>query len=308
MSTVQDSFVSSLGLKDLIESDVRDGWKANLELTFVNRGDKTVVKHRSQSGPLAIQRPLYPDGTTCHTYLLHPPGGVVGGDTLNISITAEPESSVLVTTPGATKFYRSDTKYAVQKQVLRVKQGARLDWLPQENIFFPNAHVRIDTEIHLEADAQFWGWEMHCFGRPALNEGFDAGQLVGKTEFFVDGRRVLTEGLNFAGGDNLMIKKGLLDRSMMGSFYFTSEDALELELVQSLLLSIQKQITDLQGQSRKTMTQPMLIGVTHIDGLVVVRALADWSEDILFAFSQVWQKVQEQRHGYAPDIPRIWRT
>ncbi|MEF1291406.1 urease accessory protein UreD, partial [Vibrio sp. M260118] len=160
MSTVEDSFVSSLNLQDLISSNVRDGWKANLDLTFVNRGDKTVVKHRSQSGPLAIQRPLYPDGTTCHTYLLHPPGGVVGGDTLNIAITAEPNSNVLITTPGATKFYRSDHKYAVQKQVLRVQQGAQLAWLPQENIFFPNAHAQIDTEVHLEKDAQFWGWEM----------------------------------------------------------------------------------------------------------------------------------------------------
>lgn len=297
-----------MGLGDAIESDVRNGWKANLNLTFVNRGDKTVVKHRTQSGPLAIQRPLYPDGTTCHTYLLHPPGGVVGGDTLNITVIAEPDANVLVTTPGATKFYRSDNKYAVQKQVLKVKRGARLDWLPQENIFFPNAHARIDTEVHLETGAQFWGWEMHCFGRPALNEGFDSGQLLGKTVFFVDGRRVLTEGLNLVGGDNLMIKQGLLGRAMMGSFYFTAEDPNELELVQRLLLSIQEQISPHQGHLRRAETPPLMIGVTHIDGLMVVRALADWSEEVLFAFSQIWQKVQEKRQGYVPDIPRIWRT
>lgn len=308
MSAVQENLAASMGLGDAIESDVRNGWKANLNLTFVNRGDKTVVKHRTQSGPLAIQRPLYPDGTTCHTYLLHPPGGVVGGDTLNITIIAESDANVLVTTPGATKFYRSDNKYAVQKQVLKVKQGARLDWLPQENIFFPNAHARIDTEVHLATGAQFWGWEMHCFGRPALNEGFDAGQLLGKTVFFVDGRRVLTEGLNLAGGDNAMINKGLLGRSMMGSFYFTADDQAELELVQSLLLSIQQQISPHQGHARRTETPPLMIGVTHIDGLMVVRALADWSEEVLFAFSQIWQKVQEKRQGYVPDIPRIWRT
>lgn len=308
MSAVEERVAPLIGLGDMIESDVRSGWKANLNLTFVNRGDKTVVKHRSQSGPLAIQRPLYPDGTTCHTYLLHPPGGVVGGDTLSIDVTAESRASVLMTTPGATKFYRSDKRYAVQKQVLRVKADARLDWLPQENIFFPSAHARIDTEVHLESGAQFWGWEMHCFGRPALNEGFDAGQLVGNTVFFLDGRRVLTEGLNFSGGDNLMINKGLLGRSMIGSFYFTSDDPSELELVQSLLITIQQQLSDLQSDSRRTAILPLTIGVTFLDGLMVVRALADWSEDVLFAFSHIWQSVQQVRQGVAPAIPRIWIT
>lgn len=122
------------------------------------------------------------------------PRGVVGGDTLQIKATAERGAQVLITTPGATKFYRSDSKYAKQRQIIKVEKGCRLEWLPQENIFFPDAHVRMDTEVHLESGAQFLGWEMHCFGRPALNEGFSSGHLVGKTEVYLDGKRLLTEG------------------------------------------------------------------------------------------------------------------
>lgn len=69
---INTSLAGVLSLNETIEQDVRDGWQASLNLTFVDRGDKTVLKNRQQSGPLAVQRPLYPDGETCHTYLLHP--------------------------------------------------------------------------------------------------------------------------------------------------------------------------------------------------------------------------------------------
>ena len=49
------------------------------------------------------------------------------------------------------------------------------------------------------------------------------------------------EGFNFHGGDKLMINMGLLDYSMMGTFYLTSNEKQDLELVQSLLLSITQQ-------------------------------------------------------------------
>ncbi|MEZ9317950.1 urease accessory protein UreD, partial [Vibrio lentus] len=239
---------------------------------------------------------------------LHPPGGVVGGDTLNIEATVESGAHALITTPGATKFYRSNNKYAKQKQTLRVKKGARLEWMPQENIFFPNAHVRLDTEIRLEKGAQFWGWEMHCFGRPAQNEGFEHGHLVGKTEIYLDNQRLLTEGFNFHGGDKLMINMGLLDYSMMGTFYITSNEKQDLELVQSLLLSITQQASQ-QSVTSKISSEPTLImGATQIEGLIVVRALGNWSEDILQAFGQVWQATRSHLCGTTPDLPRIWAT
>lgn len=43
------------GLGQIIDAQTEFGWKARLSLGFVNRGDKTVLKHRSQQGPLAIQ-------------------------------------------------------------------------------------------------------------------------------------------------------------------------------------------------------------------------------------------------------------
>ncbi|GMQ49053.1 urease accessory protein UreD [Vibrio sp. 10N] len=286
------------GLGQIIDAQTEFGWKAKLNLGFVNRGDKTVLKHRSQKGPLAIQRPLYPEGNPCHTYLLHPPGGVVGGDTLQITATAERGANVLITTPGATKFYRSETKYAKQRQVLTVESGSRLEWLPQENIFFPDAHVRMDTEVHLEQGAQFLGWEMHCFGRPALNEGFNSGHLVGKTEVYLDGKRLLTEGLNVRGDDNLLKNKGLLGYQMMGTLYISIDDEDFSQLVQSLL-------SNMQQDNKKG---AVIIAASQLENLLVIRALGNWSEVILDCFQQVWQAAREHWTGECPYPPRIWAT
>lgn len=289
---------SNTPLQQQIEAHADQGWQAKLSLRFQDRGDKTVIREREQQGPLAIQRPLYPEGNVCHTYLLHPPGGVVGGDGLHITADVGTGAKVLVTTPGATKFYRSQQRFARQQQVLRVAAGARLEWLPQENIFFPDAHVRLDTQIHLEENAQFLGWEMHCFGRPALNEGFLSGHLVGKTEVYLDGRRLLTEGLNVRGGDNLMINKGLLGFSMAATLYISTDDEKLAQLVQSLLSNIQNEFG----------TKQIVIAATQIENLIVVRALAQWSEVVLNSFQRVWQLVRTHWTGECPDAPRIWAT
>ncbi|WP_435532864.1 urease accessory protein UreD [Vibrio hippocampi] len=293
-----DNLSAGLPLGEVIDAHTQFGWKAQLGLTFVDRGDKTVLKHRQQKGPLAIQRPLYPEGHPCHCYLLHPPGGVVGGDTLHIQCEAKSGAKVVVTTPGATKFYRSESTYAKQQQNLKVAAGSRLEWMPQENIFFPDAHVRLDTKIHLESGAQFLGWEMHCFGRPALKEGFDQGHLIGKTEVYLDDELLLLEGVNFDGNDNLMKSIGIINYSMVGTLIISADDEDFYQLVQSLLIKVHKEYEP----------ETLVIAATQLEGLVVVRALSNWSEVMLNSFTQVWQLTRQYWQGEVPTPPRIWAT
>src|SRR5258706_11967801 len=112
-------------------------WHASLELRFEARASCSVVAHSSHHGPLRVQRAFYPEGpTVCHVYVLHPPGGVVPGDQLSFDVGVESGARALITTPAATKVYRSDGRRAVQRTRLSVAPGAALEWLPQETIVF----------------------------------------------------------------------------------------------------------------------------------------------------------------------------
>ena len=171
------------------------GWKAELNLCFKNSGDKTVLASRSQSGPLTVQRPFYPEANVCHLYLLHPPGGVVGGDELFINARLEEQANVLITTPGATKFYRNTGLLAQQIQTLSVQDGCALEWFPQENIFFDGTHSLLKTRVELTQSARFMGWEINCYGRPAANESFESGKVLTSLEVFRCGQPLLLDRL-----------------------------------------------------------------------------------------------------------------
>ena len=130
-------------------------WRAHLELRFERRQKSTVLTHRKHVGPLLVQRPFYPeqDGT-CHVYLVHPPGGVVGGDELRIDVDVRESSQCLITTPAASKFYRSSGQVAEQTANLSVAPTGRLEWLPQETILFEGAKVTQAATVSLADEAR----------------------------------------------------------------------------------------------------------------------------------------------------------
>ena len=114
------------------------GWKAQLDLGFFQENHRTILRDRKHIGPLQIQKPFYPeDDGTCHLYLLHPPGGVVGGDQFEIRINVQSQARALITTPAAGKFYRSAGQDALQSQEIKVGPQGRRDRCRQRR----SAHV-----------------------------------------------------------------------------------------------------------------------------------------------------------------------
>jgi len=268
---------------------VREGWQASLALGFEPRAGRTALVHRRQRGPLAVQRPFYPEGETCHLYLLHPPGGVVGGDRLDIAAETAAGAHALVTTPGATKFYLSAGSTAYQTQSLRVLAGAKLEWLPQENIYFPGALAELETKVSLDAGASFVGWEIQCLGRPVIQEAFTDGRAAFRLSVMRDGKPLLLERLQVFPG-NLNGAAGLRGQPVSGTFLATPASRAELERVRALL------------------TQTTVAAATLLEDLLVVRYLGDSTERCRKLFSSIWAAIRPSVIGREPCLPRIWST
>jgi urease accessory protein len=160
-----------------VEAVALRSWDAALDLGYARRGGRTVLAHRSSRGR-AVQKPLYPEGdAVCHTIVLHPPGGIAGGDRLAISLNLQAGANALFTTPGATKWYRSAILEAAQNVKITAGTGAVCEWLPQENIYFNAANAGNVIAVSLEPGAVFCGWDAMCLGRTASGERFESGSV-----------------------------------------------------------------------------------------------------------------------------------
>ena len=152
-------------------------WHAQLNLDYTLESGRTIARHH-HTGPLRILQSLYPEGdTVCHNVLIHPPGGLVGGDTLDMQVHAHTGSHGLITTPGATRFYRSDGPEALQSVHLRVADGARLEWLPLETIAYSGCRGENRLLVDLAPTAELMGWDITALGLPLASQPFVQGYL-----------------------------------------------------------------------------------------------------------------------------------
>lgn len=275
-----------------IKSD-SEAWKAQLNLGFEKRPSKTVLATRSQYGPLTVQRPFYPEGDVCHLYLLHPPGGVVGGDELHINATVAEDANVLITTPGATKFYKNTGKLAKQIQTLSIKDKGSLEWFPQENIFFDETHSQLITQVELEKTAQFMGWEINCYGRPASNDFFEKGFVDTQLKIMRDGKPLMLDRLKIDSIEALQSSVSLDGYPCFGTFIATQVTPELLEKARAAI---------------KDVCRDQKIGITMIDDVLVARCLAQYSEQVSILFKTIWLTLRPEISGRDACHPRIWAT
>ena len=282
-------------ISSLEEVALDTGWRAKLHLKFVEENNKTVLKQRTHQGPLQVQKPFYPEANgACHVYLLHPPGGVVGGDSFDIKIDVDPNANVLITTPAAGKFYRSAGGEAYQKQAIKVADHGVLEWFPSENIFFPGAKVKLETRVDLSEKSHFIGWDILCLGRPAIGETFSRGQLTQRFEIFQNGRPIRLDKLVIQENDLALDEKwGLGGKPVVGSFF---------------CLTPRKDLVDLLRQNIDSSGNDDLFSVTFVDDIILCRYLGNSVEHVKQNFIEAWQILRFALRGHEAVIPRIWST
>ena len=273
------------------------GWQAQLDLRFTKArkqaGARTLMQRNEHKGPLRVQRPFYPEGELAHVYILHPPGGVVGGDRLHINLEVMPGAQVLATTPGSGKFYLSAGPRARLEQKLTIKPGASLEWLPQENILFAGARLQACTSIEVEDDGRFIGWDLTSFGRVSRGERFTDGVLFSRLKFKHDQALLLIEAQRIFDQRSLEAAAGLRDRSQQGTLLAFPCNDQALECVRARL-----DVMDASPWSAATL----------VDRLLVVRALDDNGEALQQRLRMIWQVLRPLLLDRPAAQPRIWAT
>jgi urease accessory protein len=292
-----------LSSAEAIASDTHAGWRARLELGFVREGAATRLGHRAHVGPLAVQRPFFPEGPgVCHVYLLHPPGGIVGGDRLQIDVRVSDGAHALVTTPAATKVYRTAGPLAAQDCSLTIEPGATLEWLPQETILYDGADVSLATHVRLAPGARFLGVDLLCFGLPARADGgFARGRCQQAIELWRGERPVALERGRFDGDGAVHAASwGLAGAPVLGNFFASPAPA----SCDDLLDAIRARAAALPTGDLGAAT---VLGRGDASALVCryVGASAERASTFLRA---AWADTRAALLGRAPAFPRIWAT
>ena len=272
-------------------------WHASLQLDYTLEGARTVARH-AHNGPLRILQSLYPEGdAVCHNVLVHPPGGLVGGDTLDITATVGPGAHGLVTTPGATRFYRSTGELALQRTHLTLAEGARLEWLPLEALCYNACNAENHLTLNLAPGAECMGWDVTALGLPHAGQPFDTGRFVQHIE--APGRWLERGVIDAADHRLLESPLGLAGQRCMASLFFVTGRPLD-RARRDTALDAARAVMDAHALKASA-------GATSPNGqVVVVRALAPQVEPAMQLLRQVRAAWRAALWQLCAEPPRIW--
>ncbi|HEY5930657.1 MAG TPA: urease accessory protein UreD [Burkholderiales bacterium] len=278
-----------------VEAVVSRTWDAELDLGYAFRAGRTMLTRRSSRGPLAVQKMLYPESeAVCHTILLHPPGGIAGGDNLAIGITLDPHAHSVFATPGATKWYRSASLESRQRIDISVAEHAVCEWLPQENIFFESVKADNAISVALAPGGAFCGWDVMCLGRTASGERFANGRIRQRFKIEQQGRPLFEELACIEGGSPVLESPaGMAGHAVCGSLMLAGRkvDASMIESCRAVL----------PGDDCRW-------GVTALPEVFVARYIGRSAEQARDYFSRIWELLRPVYANRQARRLRIWAT
>jgi urease accessory protein len=274
-------------------------WHARLSLDYQTQGHRTVL-HHSHDGPLRIFKSLYPEGDAiCHNVIVHPPGGLVGGDLLDIDVHVAAGAHGLLSTPGATRFYASDEAFASQQVSLRLDAGARLEWLPLETIAYPGCRAENRWNATLADGAELLAWDVIALGLPGAAQPFLSGEFRQQLE--IPG--LWLEQARIAASDQRLLDSplGLGGRRCMGTLIFATGTPLPRERREALLEAARGALDRAPPDVTAGATCPN-------ERLLAVRAVAPMVEPLMACLQSVWAALRPVAWGLPGQAPRIWQV
>ena len=272
-------------------------WRADLKLDYTLESQRTVARYLHQ-GPLRILQSLYPEGDQiCHNVLVHPPGGLVGDDTLDIQVNVAEGAHALVSTPSATRFYKSGGQAALQQVTATLAPGARLEWLPLEAIAYNDCEATNRAIFNLAPTAELIAWDVTALGLPSSDMAFTKGHFHQHLE--IPG--VWLERGNLRGDDTRWLNSplGLAGQKCLASLVFASGNNIEPQRAAQALEAAREVLEahPLRLQAGITCAHPQVI---------VLRVMSPLVEPSMDLLKQVWAVWRHTLWALPSTPPRIW--
>ena len=272
-------------------------WVARLNLDVSLEAARSVARFE-HDGPLRILQSLYPEGdAVCHNVLVHPPGGLVGGDTLDMQVQVGAGAHSLVTTPGATRFYRSEAGLATQQVHAHVHDGARLEWLPLEALAYSGCDALNLARFTLAPTAEMMTWDITALGLPLAQQPFTQG--VFRQHLEIPGVWLERGSVDAQDTHLLDSPLGLAGQRCMATLVFASGQAIAPERAEAALDAARAALdaSPLRLQAGATQPHPQVI---------VLRVLAPVVEPAMQLLRPVWAAWREGLWGLPGTVPRLW--
>jgi len=254
--------------------------------------ESTEIVDVFQRSPLRVIFPTIGGTGVKEAVLINTAGGIAGGDRLESEVTAKASASIAITSQTAERVYRALDEPARVLTKLKVGDGARLAWFPQETIIFNWARLQRETEIEISAGAELLALEWLVFGRAAHGEQILGGQLSDRWQVKKDGRLLWAD--TFHVGEEVFPQ--LNRRALLGKckaiatlIYFGPELDKRLELLRDISSSLD-----------------CLCAATSVGGLIIVRLAADSSLNLKLALRALLNQVGPE-FGPGPfRVPKMW--
>ncbi|ALG70860.1 urease accessory protein [Azospirillum thiophilum] len=296
-----DQAVTAGRLEDAVREPGREEKKVAVHgaatVRFDRRHGETRLATLYHHDPLRVLMPTPRRGDLPIAVLATTSGGMVGGDRMDVALSAGPGARALVTTQAAEKVYRSTGADCRIDTVVTVEDGAWLEWLPQEAIVFEGSRLRRLTRLDLSGDGRAIAGEMLVFGRAAFGETVTRGLIRDAWEVARDGRLIWADALHLDDdiGEALAHPAGFGGAAACATLLHAAIDAARhLDAIRALAEPL-----SLEGAR---------IGATALDGLLVVRILGGDARAVRRAYAALWSGLRAETAGLPTRLPRLWEV
>lgn len=223
-------------------------------------------------------------------------GGIVGGDRLALAVEASEGAQLLVTGQAAEKVYRSRGEDAEVSFSFTSRQAAGLEVLPQGTILFDGARLHRRTRLAADEDSVLLYGEILYFGRAAMDESFDTGQLHDRTEIWRAGQLVLSDVLRLEGN----LRTAFESRSGLARARAAAVAYLVHPTPERFVDGLRERLT-----ANASDCAHAAAGL-HDGGPLVVRWLAEDAMALRKNFGSLWTHLRSSVLARPARTPRIW--